>query len=223
VGLELNVFLETRRLDMSALTDRMLDASAQVVPAGLRGRIDPKRIGMVGHSFGALTASYASTRDPRIRAVAFLAMLASLGDNLPVLGDELAQRIPPVKLSTPAFFLLATEDGINLFGLDELIRQNYTDYLAETWLATLQDSGHYSVTNICGIDPGYTNGCGDGFRTHELLVPFRYLNIDTATSLTAALVATYLELQLNGVSAQSLEEIANGHSQVLRVEHRVPQ
>ena len=223
VGLELNVFLETRRLDMYTLTDRLLDAEAQVIPSGLRGRIDPARVGMAGHSFGALTTSYASTRDPRIRAVAFLAMLASLGDNLPVLGDQLAQQMPPVKLSKPAFFLLATEDGINLFGLDELIRQNYADYPTETWLATLQDTGHYSVTNICGIAPGYENGCGDGFRTHEFLVPFTYLNIDTATSLTAALVATYFELQLNGASAQSLDEIASGASQVLRMEHRVPQ
>ena len=222
VGVELNDFLETRRLDMKAVTDILLEPSAVVVPEDLRGTIDPERVGMVGHSFGALTTSYASTRDPRIRAVVFLAMLASYGDNLPVLGEELAARVEPIKLSKPALFLSATEDVINLVGLDQLIRQNYLDYPTKTWLATMKDAGHYSPCNICGIDPIYLNGCGEGIRVSQFLAPFEYLDIDTATSLTAALVTTFMELQLNGSSHSTLEGIATGAPGVLELEHREP-
>lgn len=219
VGVELDHFLETRRVDMSTLTDLILNASAVVVPEGLRGKIDPERIAMVGHSFGALTTSYASTRDPRIRAVVFLTMIASLGDNLPALGPELAQGVMPVKLSKPAMFLIATEDIIEIAGMNELIRQNWLDYPVESSLLTMKDAGHYSVTNICGIDPIDTNGCGSGFRATQFLRPFDYLNIDTATRLTAALVTSYLELQLNGRSASTLEGITNGAPGVLTYEH----
>lgn len=222
VGLDLNDFLDTRRLDIKGVTDALLDANASAIPEGLRGKIDPARIGMAGHSFGALTTAYASTVDTRLRAVAFLAMIASLGDNLPALGDQLAQRVKPVKFSKPAFFLLATEDAINVGGLDDMIRQNYLDYPKETWLVSMKDGGHYSVTNICGIDPLYTNGCGTGIRASQLLVPFTYLDIDRATALTAQLVTTYFEQQLNGWSGDSLEAIVAGQAGVLTLEHRKP-
>lgn len=221
VGVEIDHFLETRRLDVFALTDMLLDPNATAIPAGLRGRIDPERIGMAGHSFGALTTSYASTRDPRIRALAFLTMVASVGDNLPVLGLELAEKVPAVKLSKPAFFLIAAEDEIDLFGLHDIIRQNYADYLAPASLATIADTGHYSVTNICGIDPVFVNGCGQGLRPRTL-EPFDFLDIDTATRLTADLVTTYFELQLNGTSASTLDDIAAHASDLVRVEHRDP-
>jgi len=220
VGVELNDFLETRRLDLKVLTDILLNASAVVVPEGLRGKLDPERIGMIGHSFGALTTSYASTRDDRIRAIVILAMVASLGDNLPVLGEQLAERVPPVELSKPSLFLAATEDVIEVFGMNAIIRQNFEEYPTDTWLATMKDAGHYSVTNICGIDPIFLNGCGSGIRATEFLQPFDYLDIDTATALTAALVTTYLELQLNGSSASTLDAIANGAPGVLKMEHR---
>ena len=222
VGLELNTFLETRRMDVYTLTDILLNPSATVVPRGLRGKIDPARVGAVGHSFGALTASYASTRDSRIRAVVFLAMIASGGDNLPFLGDELAKRVPPVKLSKPALFLRATEDLMQLFGLNEMIKDNYLAYPNETWLATMRDTGHYSVTNLCGLDEPYTNGCGPGIRTTQLWVPFTFLDIGTATSLTAAMVTTFMELQLNGASSRTLDGIAAGAPGVLTMEHRAP-
>jgi len=109
---------------------------------------------------------------------------------------------------------------IDVVGLNANIRQNFEDYPTETWLATMKDAGHYSVTNICGIDPLFLNGCGSGIRATKFLQPFEYLDINTATALTAALVTTYLELQLNGSSASTLEGIANGAPGVLTMERR---
>jgi dienelactone hydrolase len=222
VGVDLDGFLETRRLDVSTTIDILLNASAVVVPEGLRGRLDAERIAAVGHSFGALTVSYASTRDPRIRAVVFLAMVASYGDNLPVLGAELAKRVDPQPLSAPSLFIAASEDLIDIVGLNDIIRQNFADWPSETSLATLRDGGHYSVSNICGIDPLFADGCGRGYRGGNLFDPFTFLDIDTATSLTAALVTTYLELQLQGASDSTLDGIAAGAPGVLTVEHRNP-
>ena len=222
VGVDLDGFLDVRRKDLQRITDIMLDANAAVVPQDLRGRIDPDRIGLIGHSYGALTASYASTQDARLRAVVFLAMIASQGGNLPVLGEELAKRVEPVKLSKPSLFITASEDLIEVFGMNELIRQNYLDYPNETWLATLKDAGHYSVMDICGIDSYVANGCGRGIRATQFLVPFEYLDIDIATSLTAAMVTTFMEQQLNGASESTLPEIAADSGGVLTMEHRKP-
>ena len=48
------------------------------------------------------------------------------------------------------------------------------------------------------------------------------LSADTATNLTAALVTTYFEQQLLGMSASTLEGIAAGAPGVLSIEHHVP-
>jgi predicted dienelactone hydrolase len=222
VGLELNDFLERRRLDIAAITDILLDPNASVVPAGLRGKLDIDRIGMLGHSFGAITAAYASTRDPRIRAIVILTMIVSQDNTLPYTGDELAQRVQLQPLSKPALFVLATEDMIALFGMNDWIRDNFQHYPAEAWLATMQDAGHYSVTNICGIRDEYTNGCGEGVRVTSLLEPFTYLDIDTATSLTGNLASTFFEKQLLGASPSTLEAITASAPSVLSLEHHQP-
>jgi predicted dienelactone hydrolase len=221
-GVDLDDFLETRRLDIYAVTNAMLDAQSAAIPTTLRGRADKARIGMTGHSYGALTTAYASTRDARIRATAYLAMAASYGDNYPVMGDRLKQRYPPSQLSTPSLFIVASEDVGEVFGLNEIIRENYEDLPAQAWRATLRDTGHYSVCNICGIAPYYENGCGAGIRATRFLEPFTFLDIDTATGLTSALLTAFFEMQLNGESGTSLENIAQVASDVLTLEHRNP-
>jgi predicted dienelactone hydrolase len=222
VGLDMNDFLERRRQDIFTMTDILLNPSAVVVPSDLRGRIDVDRIGMLGHSFGAITTAYASTRDPRIKAIAILAMIVSAKDNLPYTGDRLAQQVMLEPLSKPALFVKASEDIMAAYGMTDLMQQNYAGYPAEAWMATLRDAGHYSVCNLCKLMPSYTNCSGSDFRATKFLEPFTYLDIDTATNLTAALVTTYFEQQLLGVSASTLEGIAAGAPGVLSIEHHVP-
>jgi len=222
VGVDLNDFLEQRRLDILALTDALLDPEAEVIPDHLRGRADPARVGMVGHSFGALTAAYASTRDPRIRAIGILAMVASLDNRLPVAGDQLAARVMLQPLSKPALFLLAEEDRLALFGINDILRENFKNYPTRAWLATLADAGHYSVTNLCGIVDVYADGCGPGVRVGNLFERFTYLNIDLATDLTAQLVRSFFEQELNGQTETSLAQIAARASAVLKVSERAP-
>lgn len=222
VGVDLNEFLETRRLDIYALTDLMLAADSTLVPEGLRGRIDPDRVGMIGHSFGALTTGYASTRDPRIKAIVSLAMLLSMENNLPYAGPELAARVKLEPLSKPVFLLNAKEDVIQLAGLGDYMRQNFLDSTAEAWLANMADAGHYSPMDICGIVTEYANGCGDGVRVTEFLQPLTYLDIRVATRLTREMVGRFFDHLLLGIATANPQDVATKAAEVLTVEHRIP-
>lgn len=222
VGLDMDDFLEQRRLDMLALTDALLDPAAEVIPADLRGRADPERVGMLGHSFGALTTAYASTRDPRIKAIGILAMIVSLDNRLPFAGDRLAASVQLQPLSKPALFVLAQEDRLALLGINDILLDNFRNYPARAWLATLADAGHYSVTNLCGIVDAYADGCGPGQRVANLFESFTYLNLDYATDLTAQLVRSFFERELNGESSASLEQIAARAPSVLTITEHAP-
>jgi dienelactone hydrolase len=219
VGVDMNDFLLTRSNDILGIIDTFLKADADVVPTGIRGKIDAARIGMFGHSYGAITTALTSG-DPRVRAVAFLAMVASTGENLPYAGDDLAKRIERKPFSKPALFVLAQEDTIGLLGLNDIIRQNYRDYPVPSWLATLSDSGHYSVCTLCGLIPEIANCSGGDLRASPLLEPFTYLDVDYANSLTASLLTSFFEAQLVGEASTSMEAIAAAAPKgTLTVEH----
>ena len=221
VGLDVDAFLETRRKDIFAVTDFLLNPEAGGLPEGLKGRVDADKVGMFGHSFGALTASYASTLDPRIKATAMLAMIASLDNKVPYTGPELAKAgLRP--LTKPMLFIRAAEDLIAIFGLSEVIQGNFDNSPAEAWLATLQDTGHYSVTDLCGLHPGYTNGCTLGLRVTRFLQP--YFGLETAVSMkyTGQFVTAYFEQQLLGASADAMARVAAQSPRVISLQHRVP-
>ncbi len=222
VGLEINDFLEQRRLDIYALTDLLLDAQSPVVPDGIRGHIDAERIGMAGHSFGALTTGYASTRDPRIKAIASFAMLLSMEDNLPYTGPELAKRVELQPLSKPEFLLSASEDLMEVIGLSNIMRDNFLDATAESWFAVLADTGHYSMMDLCGIMDVYSNGCGTGIRATRFLQPLRYLDVELATSLTRKMVGLFFDRILRGHTNADPQSVAFEAPNVLTVEHRTP-
>lgn len=61
-------FLEVRVADVRFVLDEVLDDTSASVPEPLRGRFDPERVRVMGHSFGAATAGVAAARDPRIIA-----------------------------------------------------------------------------------------------------------------------------------------------------------
>ena len=106
--------------------------------------------------------------------------------------------------------------------MGDVIRSNFEHSPAPAWLATVQDAGHYSVTNLCGITDLYNNGCGPGQRVENLLERFTYLNIDLATNLTAELVTTFFEEQLLGSARTSYAEIVSHHASVLSVAKHTP-
>ena len=222
VGIEIDDFLEQRRLDIFAVTDLLLDSESAVVPEGIRGRVDPERIGMVGHSFGALTTGYASTRDPRIKAIASLAMLFSMEDNLPYTGPELAQRVQLQPLSKPELLISANEDILQIIGIADIMRTNFLDATAESWFASLADTGHFSMMDLCGIMDAYTHGCGTGVRATRFLQPLEYLDVALATRLTREMVGRFFDRMLLGRTSADPQSVAFDAPDVLTVEHRTP-
>jgi dienelactone hydrolase len=159
--------LELRRGDITALLDVMLDANAAEVPEGLRGKLDAKHVGMLGHSFGSITSGRVTWSDPRIAAVVFIAAPPTF----PLLSPTVL-----AEFEVPALFFYATEDNSLPSFINDIIISDYADYPREAWLARFTDAGHFAFSDLVGITPELSAGCGSGLRQTQPLVPFDYLD-----------------------------------------------
>jgi len=148
--------LLVRAADVRFLIDTLLQGGAEAdIPAGLRFDVD--RIGVLGHSFGAVTSALVSQEDERIRAFAALAAPAV---------NPLFASTSIEQLTDPALFLVATEDNsITEFG-NQLMRSNFADKPGPgvAWLVEVADAGHWSFSDINGLTPDVTPGCGSANR-----------------------------------------------------------
>lgn len=168
--------------------DRPQDISASIDVAlrmnddpndGLHGAIDPARIGMVGHSFGAWTsqmiAGQVATqspfeefpeeappapwdfRDERVLAAipmtpgGYISVAEGLGDTpIPVL--YMASRGDEI--------LPVEEEAIPLF-----------EETPGAGLAMLEGAGHFTYSDMCLLLPDFGDGCGDGWLDTDLSWP----------------------------------------------------
>ena len=141
-------FLAVRVSDVRSVLDRLLDASAAEVPMGLRGRIDPARAAVMGHSFGAATTGPVIAQDDRF--VAALAIAAPV---------RLLGGVDAVDLDVPYLFLLAQEDNSIGSGGNTLIRRDHEALSTPSWLVEVPGAGHWSFSDIAGLGGDYTPGC----------------------------------------------------------------
>lgn len=187
VGVELgSEFLQVRRRDVSFVFDVLLDGAATEIPADLRGVLDADRVGVYGHSFGAVTTGLVLQDDPRPRA-GFA--LASPMENPLLEGVLIADIVDPVA------FLVAVEDNSitevgNLF-----IRRNFDDAPVPTWKAEVADAGHWSVSDICGVDEQFMPGCGADERQTDG-TDFSYLPVSTGIGIAQAYVTAFFAAEL---------------------------
>lgn len=136
---------------MSALLDWAVAQSA-VGGSPLEGRVDGSRRGLVGHSFGALNAHLAGSRDPSIDSI----VLIDPNDDTGLPGRLAA---PSVTAAT-AQILAAIPGSCNSLWDDAAI----TPMLPAPKLAlTVSRSGHCDPTDAA--DAICTFGCGAGDRT----------------------------------------------------------
>jgi dienelactone hydrolase len=187
MGVELgSEFLQVRREDVSFVLDVLLDGTAAEIPADLRGALDAERVGVYGHSFGAVTTGLVLQDDPRPRA-GFA--LASPMENPLLEGVLIADIVDPVA------FLVAVEDNSitevgNLF-----IRRNFDDAPVPAWKAEVSDAGHWSVSDICGVHEQFMPGCGDDERQTDG-TDFTYLPVSTGIGIAAAYVTAFFAAEL---------------------------
>ncbi len=173
-----------RTADIRFVLDRVL--ADDVLPNGLK--IDPARVGMLGHSIGSVTAGSVADEDARIGAV--LGVAAPMENPL-FPGGMLAS------IDVPIGMLLATEDNSILEVGNEVIRLNFAEANEPAYRLDIVDAGHWSVTNIAGLTEGFAPGCGEGVRQTNGQ-PFTYLDVDTANDITATFVTAFFAAHLEG-------------------------
>lgn len=148
---------------------------------------DRARLGVFGHSFGAVTAGRLAQIDDRVKAAA---ALAAPMENPLIPGVKLAE------IAEPLLFLVAREDNsITEFG-NKLIRDNYTAATDRAWKLEVTDAGHWSVSDLDGLIPAFNKGCGPGTRQDDGS-PFDYLDPELGRTITASYVTAFFRATLD--------------------------
>jgi dienelactone hydrolase len=179
-------FLLVRAADVSFALDEVLAGTG--LPAALAGAIDGDRVGVFGHSFGAVTAGKVLQDDPRISAG--LAIAAPMENPL-ITGVDLQTIFQPV------MFIVAEEDNsITELGND-FIRDNFDVAPGEAWKLEVADAGHWSFSDLVGMSDLFPAGCGDGVRQTDGN-DFTYLEPATGRAIGAAYVTAFFATILRG-------------------------
>ena len=179
--------LQLRATDLTRALDAALEGS--ILPSGLIA--DPTRIGVLGHSFGAVTAARVLDTDPRVTA----AMAVGAPIDNPLLQGAVASQ-----LEDPVFLLLLEEDNSILQIGNDLIESNFDALAGPAWLGRIPDAGHWSTSDICGLIPEFQPGCGDGERQTDGS-PFVYPSADDGRATAGALAVAFFASVLEGDEA----------------------
>ena len=176
-GAMLNVeYLATRASDISAVLDELLTDNSQVLPQSLQGRFDAARVGVAGHSYGAVTAGKVLQDDPRFKAGLIIAAPVE---------SPVFPGVAVANIEEPLLFMVAEEDNsIGLLG-NIVMRANFDAAVGPAWKVEIADAGHWSFSDIAGIVPEFNAGCGDGVRQTLPGEPFTYIDNALARNITA--------------------------------------
>lgn len=202
-------FLATRAADIRFALDRVLDPTAAELPVALRGRFDPERVGVFGHSFGGVTAGLVLMDDARPKAGLALAV---------PMENPLLSGVVVEELHVPLFFLLAAEDNsIGSLG-NGFIQQNFTEANPPVYEVDVADAGHWSVTDICGITPDFDAGCTSGDARQTNGEAFTYLDIERARGIAASYTTAFF-LSTIGGDPDAAAYLSTGHPMSLVTAH----
>ncbi len=185
-------FLQIRGADVRFVIDSLLDASDTSVPDFLRGHFDASRVGVLGHSFGGVTTGLVLQDDPR--------PLAGMSIAAPV-QNPLLPGVTVASIHKPLLFLLAQEDNsITELG-NNLIRDNFADGNPPLIKLEVEDAGHWSFSDMCGLTDAFAPGCGEGTRQTAPGESFSYLPVATGLSIASSTAAAFFAAELLGDSA----------------------
>ncbi len=182
---------------------RVLDAAlAQALPV----EVDPLRIGLLGHSFGAVTVGRLLQDRPEPAAAVFVA--APPGN--PLVGD-----VDVTRLDAPLLFYAMAEDhSIGVAG-NLLIDQNLAAAPGPAWRVELEDGGHWSPSDLVGLTEGLMPGCGDATR-EEGGAPFSYPDPAQSRMISGGVATAFFMFYLNDI--EGADRWLSGQSSPLQVE-----
>jgi len=154
--------------------------------------VDPARVGVFGHSFGAVTAG--------------IVLQDRLGaDGGPIAGMFVGAPpenpfLPGVSvdaLDAPLLFELLGEDHSIGDAGNVLIQSNYDAAPSTAWLYDVADAGHWSPSDLVGLTADFMPGCGDDTResTGEA---FTYVDPAEGRALSGALAAAFFSAYVAG-------------------------
>lgn len=181
-----DAFLAVRAADLASVLDALLDAQSSETPASLRGRLDATRVGVMGHSYGAVTAGKLVEFDARPRAGFLIAA--------PVDSPFLNHGSTP-QVHRPLSWLLALEDNSISYLGNQFIRDNFVQTPRPAWLLEVENAGHWSFSDIAGLGGDYLPGCGTGLRDPDGGA-FTYLDNDVARAIAARAVTAWAKTVL---------------------------
>lgn len=174
----------TGTLDAAGLQRRVDDISFALSMS--MPNADTSKIGILGHSFGGVTAGRVAQLDDRIVSAA---SLAAPMENPLIPGVTLAE------IDKPVWFLVAKEDNsITEFG-NKFIRDNFAAAPGEAWKMEVADAGHWSVSDLAGLTMMFAPGCGAGVRQTDDTA-FTYLDPVVGRDLTASYVTAFFRATL---------------------------
>jgi dienelactone hydrolase len=179
---------DLRRDDVVRVIDELLDPAAANLPAQFVGRADAERLGMFGHSFGAVTTGAILQDDPRPRAGVAIAAPVE---------NPILPGVTVAAITEPLMLIVAVEDNsISEFG-NVAIRQNFSDANAPAWKLEFADTGHFAFSDLAGLSDYFAAGCGAGVRQTDQ-TPFEYADPFVVRELTAGRITAFFALHLLG-------------------------
>lgn len=184
-------------LDATTLAVREADLEF-TLDAALNGELGvevrPEQIGVMGHSFGAVTAAFLlQNRRSSAHAPKAGMVIAAPPENPFLPGVQMANLTVPL-----LFESLAEDHSIGLAG-NLLMYNNYQAAPDTAWWVSMADAGHWSPSDLVGLTDDFMPGCGEDSR-EESKQNFSYIAPSTGKSLTAALAAAFFDHTLNAQS-----------------------
>ena len=188
--------LGLRASDVTRVIDELLDPDASSLPAEFVGLADETRLGMFGHSFGAVTTGKILQDDPRVRAGVAIAAPVE---------NPLLPGVSVAAIDVPLMLVVAVEDNsITEFG-NAAIRMNFLDANSPAWKFEFADTGHFAFADLAGLSDYFTAGCGEGVRQTDGTA-FTYHDPFEVRELTAGRITAFFALHVLD-DADALEQL----------------
>lgn len=205
-----NAFLAVRANDISNVITAMLDSNATAVPEALRGKLDPAHVGVIGHSFGAVTAGKVVELDARVKA----GFLIAAPVDSPFLNSGSVTRV-----GRPLSWLLAMEDNSISYLGNDFIRDNFSKTPKPAWLIEVENAGHWTFSDIAGLGGDFLPGCGDGLRDPDGGA-FTYLDNDVGRAIAMRSVSAWAAFVIRGDFDAEAELSTAQPADLVHIRHR---